>query len=146
MKTFKNFILEEGGSQIPTDSNAFFVGTAGLSSEKVPHDIDDADVKSKVNAILGQTAVSEWLNPKAAVAQMEAKLSLLGLNKTGESDLEFTEGNGSFDIQFNRYGVVTGKTVDTPHDEFEREEKIVSLNVKYEQNENGTYKVIGSLS
>ena len=25
MKTFKNFILEEG-AQIPTDSNAFFVG------------------------------------------------------------------------------------------------------------------------
>ena len=136
MKTFKNFILEEGGSQIPTDGLGVFASSAGLSSEKVPHDIDDADVKAKVNAILGQTAVSEWLNPKAAVAQMEAKLSLLGLNKTGEGDLEFA---------FNRYGVVTGKTVDTPHDEFEREEKIVSLNVKYEQNDNGTYKVIGSL-
>jgi hypothetical protein len=145
MKTFKNFILEDGGSQIPTDGLGLFASSAGLSSEKVPHDIDDADVKAKVNAILGQAAVSEWLNPKACVAQMEAKLSLLGLNKTGESDIEFTEGNGSFDIQFNRYGVVTGKTVDTPHDEFEREEKIVSLNVKYEQNENGTYKVIGSL-
>ena len=47
-----------------------FLWVPGLSSEKVPHDIDDADVKSKVNAILGQTAVSEWLNPKLAVAQM----------------------------------------------------------------------------
>ena len=62
MKTFKNFILEEGGGRFQRILMPF-VG-AGLSSEKVPHDIDDADVKSKVNAILGQTAVSEWLNPK----------------------------------------------------------------------------------
>ena len=36
MKTFRNFLNEN----------------AGLSSEPIPHDIDDIDVKNKVNAIL----------------------------------------------------------------------------------------------
>ena len=131
MKTFKQHLAED-----------LDISYEGMGGE---HNLDDAEVKSRLNAILGSTASMEFINPKAAVAQMEAKLSLLGLNKTGEGDLEFASESGSFDLQFNRYGVVTGKTVDTPHDEFEREEKIVSLNVKYEQNENGTYKVIGSL-
>ena len=131
MKTFKQHLAED-----------LDISYEGMGGE---HNLDDAEVKSRLNAILGSTASMEFINPKAAVAQMEAKLSLLGLNKTGEGDLEFASEEGSFDIQFNRYGVVTGKTVDTPHDEFEREEKIVSLNVKYEQNDNGTYKVIGSL-
>ena len=38
-----------------------------------------------------------------------------------------------------------GKSVDTPIDEIEKEEKIISLKVKYEQLDNGGFKVYGSL-
>ncbi len=136
MKKFKDFIQEQYGHQ----------EDAGLSSTHIPHDIDDADVKQKINAVLGHTASSEYMNPRAAVAQMEAKLALLGLNsKENYNDLEFAEGSGEFDMSFSRYGEIIGKSVDTPFDEIDHEEKIVSLHVRYEQVANGSFKVYGSL-
>jgi hypothetical protein len=136
MKKFKDFIQEQYGHQ----------EDAGLSSTHIPHDIDDADVKQKINAVLGHTASSEYMNPAAAVAQMEAKLALLGLNsKENVNALEFTEGTGEFDLTFSRYGEILGKSVDTPFDEFDHEEKLVNLHVRYEQLETGSFKVYGSL-
>jgi len=117
---------------------------AGLSSEHIPHDINDANVQSKINAILGHTASSEYMNPMAAVEQMKAKLSQLGLNCTDYEDVDFQE-SGEFDLGFSLYGETFGKTVDTPHDEFDKEEKIVSLKVRYERLQNNSYKVYGSL-
>ena len=118
------------------------------------YDINDADVKAKINAILGHTAVSDFLNPMSAVKQMEAKLELLGLNRTSVpsedprnevSDVEFSEENGSFVMPFSRYGQITGKSVDTPIDEIEKEEIVYNLNIRYEQLETGSYKVYGTL-
>jgi len=132
MKSFKNFITEA----------------------QVPYDINDADVKAKINAILGHTAVSEFLNPMSAVKQMEAKLALLGLNRTSVpsedprnevSDVEFSEANGSFVMPFSRYGQIMGKSVDTPIDEIDKEEIVYNLNIRYEQLETGSYKVYGTL-
>tara|TARA_Y100000592_G_scaffold98322_1_gene171122 strand:+ start:3794 stop:4207 length:414 start_codon:yes stop_codon:yes gene_type:complete len=136
MKTFKNFITENHGRE------GFDLRTAGF----VPYEIDDAEVKDRVNALLGHVAVSEYLNPKAAVEQMKAKLSQIGLNpQAADEDLDFTLEEGEFSLAFSKFGEITGKSVDTPIDEFEKEEKIINLNVKYEQLDNGCYKVYGSL-
>ena len=138
MKTFNQFINEGIARGAPLQG-------AGLRAEQIPHDIDDVDVKNKVNAILGHTAVSEYLSPKAAVEQMKAKLSQLGLNpQTADEELEFSEA-GEFDLNFSRYGEIIGKTGNSEIDEIEKEEKVVSLKVKYEQLSNGSYKVYGSL-
>ena len=136
MKSFKEYIQEE---------NMVGFQGAGLSSSKVPYDIDDLEVKNKVNAILGHTAVSEFMNPKAAIAQMESKLSMLGLHKKnsveghGEVQEEEFSGSGEMNLEFSLRGETIGKSVDTPI------EKIVSLKVKYEQLESGSFKVYGSL-
>ena len=42
-------------------------------------------------------------------------------------------------------GETIGKSVDTPIDQLDKEEKIVNLNIRYEQLESGSYKVYGSL-
>ena len=84
------------------------------------------------------------MNPQAAVEQMKSKLSQIGLNPVSNEDMEFSE-SGEFDLNFSRYGEIIGKSVDTPYDEMEKEEKIVSLKVKYEMLENGSYKVYGSI-
>jgi hypothetical protein len=131
MKKFSQFITET--KQV-----------GGLSSTEIPHDIDDAEVKAKINAVLGHTASSEYMNPQAAVEQMKAKLEQLGLAMMKHDDVEFNE-SGEFDLSFSRYGETFGKSVDTPNDEFEKEEKLVSLNVKYERLMNNSYKVYGSL-
>ena len=129
MKTFKNFLFED----------------SGLENGQAPYELDDADVVARVNAVLGHVAVSEYMNPQAAVEQMKSKLSQIGLNPvSSEEELEFSE-SGEFDLNFSRYGEIMGKSVDTPIDELEKEEKIVSLKVKYEQLENGSFKVYGSI-
>tara|TARA_R110002153_G_scaffold76105_2_gene196273 strand:+ start:51 stop:479 length:429 start_codon:yes stop_codon:yes gene_type:complete len=142
MKSFKYFITEAQGIDLRTSGG-------------VPYDINDAEVKSKINAILGHTAVSEFLNPKSAINQMEAKLALLGLSRTSVpsedprnevSDVEFSEGKGSFSMPFSKYGQIMGKSVDTPIDEIEKEEIVYNLNIRYEQLETGSYKVYGELS
>jgi len=125
--------------------NEFMTESAGLSSSHIPHDIDDAEVKAKINAVLGHTASSEYMNPQAAVEQMKAKLAQVGLACVETEAQEFNE-SGEFDLSFSRYGESFGKTVDTPHDEFEKEEKIISLNVRYERLMNNSYKVYGSLA
>lgn len=141
MKTFKDFILETVGDSV------------GLSSEKIPHDLTDEDVKAKINAVLGHVAVSEFLNPEAALNQIEAKLSQVGLMRSepnsddprvNGSELDFSESS-TIQIPFKRYGDIMGKSVDTPHDEIEKEEQILNLEFKIEKLENGTFKVYGSL-
>jgi hypothetical protein len=142
MKTFLEYINE--------DHNVGFDG-AGLSSSHIPYDIEDPAVQAKVNAILGHTAVSEFLNPHAAIAQMESKLSLLGLHKKnsveghGEVQQEDITGSGELNLEFSWLGETIGKSVDTPIDQLDKEEKIVTLKVKYEQLETGSFKVYGSL-
>ena len=142
MKTFLEYINE--------DHNVGFDG-AGLSSSHIPYDIEDPAVQAKVNAILGHTAVSEFLNPQAAIAQMESKLSLLGLHKKnsveghGEVQQEDITGSGELNLEFSWLGETIGKSVDTPIDQLDKEEKIVTLKVKYEQLETGSFKVYGSL-
>ena len=49
MKTFKEYLEEN------------ILQGSGLEAEKVPYDIDNPDVKNKVNAILGHCAVSEFM-------------------------------------------------------------------------------------
>ena len=131
MKTFKEHLVEE--HNWPQE---------GLGGE---HNLDDADIKSKLNAILGHTASSEYLNPKAAIAQMEAKLSLLGLSHDGDiNDIDMNE-SGEFEISFKRYGDIMGKTVDTPHDEIEEEQINYTMKIRTEKLETGGFKVYGSL-
>ena len=143
MKTFIEYLKE-------THSEYGFSG-AGLSSSTVPYDIDNQEVKNKVNAILGHVAVSEFLNPAAAVAQMEAKLGQIGMMKKNSTEdmgrlvPEEFGTSGELDLQFSQMGETIGKSVDTPIDQLDKEEKIVSLKVRYEQLESGSYKVYGSL-
>ena len=60
------------------------------------------------------------------------------------SEIDFSESS-TIQIPFKRYGDIMGKSVDTPHDEIEKEEQILNLEFKIEKLENGTFKVYGSL-
>ena len=43
------------------------------------------------------------------------------------------------------HGEVIGKSVDTPMDELDKEERLVDLKVRYEQLDTGTFKVYGQI-
>ena len=145
MKNFKEFVTE-------LYRPSTFFGS-GLSSEKVPYEVTDEDVKQRINAILGHTAVSEFLNPKAAVGQVESKLAQVGINRVVHSSddprnevaEEDFAGSGEMVVSFSQFGEIVGKSVDTPIDEIEKEEKVIDVKFKYEQLDNGSFKVYGSL-
>lgn len=147
MKKFRDFILEDTMSANALASQY----DAGLSSENIPHDVDDANVKAKINAVLGHTAVSEYMNPNAAISQMEAKLGQLGISRVHNADqgdmpaLEEFDESGEMMVSFTRYGEIMGKSVDTPMDEIEKEEKNYDLKIRYQKLENNSYKVYGEL-
>ena len=65
-------------------------------------------------------------------------------DRSADEELEFSE-SGEFDLNFSRYGEIIGKTGNSEIDEIEKEEKVVSLKVRYEQLLNGSFKVYGSL-
>ena len=141
MKSFKEYITESG----------LGLGIDLRTSHHTPYDVDDSEVKNSINAILGHVAVSEFLNPNAAVAQMESKLGQLGIARMrsadqGEMAMEEEFGDsGEMSLSFSRYGEITGKSVDTPIDELDKEEKTYDLKVRYEKLETGSYKVYGQL-
>ena len=134
MKKFIDFLRE---------SHSGFEG-AGLSSLHKPHDLDEKEVRMRVNAILGHTASSEYMNPHAALSQMEAKLNQLGLSTEGNKDLEVNE-SGEVEIPFKLHGDIMGKSVDTPFDEIDHEQKVYNLKVRFEQLKTGSFKVYGEL-
>ena len=134
MKKFIEFLKE---------THSGFEG-AGLSSLHKPYDLDEAEVRTRVNAILGHTASSEYMNPKAAINQMEAKLNQLGLSTEGIKDLEVNE-SGEVTIPFKLHGDIMGKSVDTPHDEIDHEERVYNLKVRFEELATGSFKVYGEL-
>ena len=131
MKRFAEFIAETHHPQV-----------GGLESQKVPHDIKDPEVVARINAILGHTAVSEYMNPSAAIGQIDSKLGQLGLAL--ETYPEITE-TGEYEVSMKRYGDQFGKSVDTPHDEFDEKVEVVQLKLKVEKLESGSFKVYGSI-
>ena len=132
MKKFAEFIAESHSH----------TQVGGLESQHVPHDIKDPEVVARINAILGHTAVSEYLNPSAAIGQIDSKLGQLGLAL--ETYPEITE-TGEYEVSMKRYGDQFGKSVDTPHDEFDETTEVVQLKLKVEKLESGSFKVYGSI-
>ncbi|MAW10228.1 MAG: hypothetical protein CMO54_00060 [Verrucomicrobiales bacterium] len=132
MKKFAEFIAESHSH----------TQVGGLESQHVPHDIKDPEVVARINAILGHTAVSEYMNPSAAIGQIDSKLGQLGLAL--ETYPEITE-TGEYEVSMKRYGDQFGKSVDTPHDEFDEKVEVVQLKLKVEKLESGSFKVYGSI-
>ena len=90
------------------------------------------------------------MNPHADYRADRGKISCLGLSKVksvgdmGEVQHEEFADSGEMSLQFSA-GEIVGKSVDTPMDELDKEEKIFEVVVKYEKLENNFFKVYGSL-
>ena len=68
MKTFKTYLQE--------DLDHSYEGMSG------EHNIDDAEIKSRLNAILGHTASMEFINPKAQLHKWKRNLLYLDCRMT----------------------------------------------------------------
>ena len=73
MKTFKQHIKEDGKMVGTATSNAVEDGNIGV------HNIHDPKILNKVNAFVGSIANGEYIKPEAALSQLSAKLSTIGV-------------------------------------------------------------------
>ena len=144
MKNFKLY-MEEGpdiqetapSSQVGVDTTINQQGGAD------PYNIQDPEVLKRVNAFVGSIADREYLIPENAVKQLKDFMERIGLSFDLPENLP---ESGSVDLPMKRWGGVFGKSIDTPFDEFDREEGIdKSIRITVEGLRNNSWKVYAKI-
>ena len=135
MKSYKQFVVES-----PTVGVGEPVSQTGGTDS---YDIQNAEVLKRINAFVGSIADREYLIPENALHQLKNFLERIGL----EFEMpELPEGNGNVTVELRRYGGIFGKSVDTPHNEFENERGTdKSLSIKVEKMTNHSWKVYAEI-
>ena len=135
MKSYKQFVVETPTVGVGEPVNQ----TGGTDS----YDIQNSEVLKRVNAFVGSIADREYLIPENALHQLKNFLERIGL----EFEMpELPEGNGNVTVELRRYGGIFGKSVDTPHNEFENERGTdKSLSIKVEKMTNHSWKVYAEI-
>jgi len=135
MKSYKQFVVETPTVGVGESVNQ----TGGTDS----YDIQNSEVLKRVNAFVGSIADREYLIPENALHQLKNFLERIGL----EFEMpELPSGNGNVTVELRRYGGIFGKSVDTPHNEFENERGTdKSLSIKVEKMTNHSWKVYAEI-
>jgi len=135
MKSYKQFVVETPTVGVGEPVNQ----TGGTDS----YDIQNSEVLKRVNAFVGSIADREYLIPENALHQLKNFLERIGL----EFEMpELPSGNGNVTVELRRYGGIFGKSVDTPHNEFENERGTdKSLSIKVEKMTNHSWKVYAEI-
>ena len=125
MKKFKNYMAESQPENRPTfhrnPSNGY---------------LDDQVVK-KVNALIGRNIMEDSADPEGQIALIRNSLMKIGL--TFNPAPPMVEESGEFSLPLTLFGGRFGKDVDTPHDEFLKDDGIshnieggLALHISYE--------------
>lgn len=128
---------------------------AGTSSQDLaidkninPGSFNDPEVLRKLNAWVG-TIAGSYVIPEQAVRKLRESLSKIGL--TFDS-IPVMEGSGSIELPLTLFGGRFGKDVDTPHDEFMKDDGIsqqkeggLALVLNYDMNEDNSYRLTASI-
>ena len=144
MKNFKRYTEE--GPDIMETAPASMVGvdtTINQQGGSEPYDIQDPAVLKRVNAFVGSIADREYLIPENAVRQLKDFMERIGLSFDLPEELP---ESGSVTIPMKRYGGVTGKSIDTPFDEFDTDDGIdASMRITVEGLRNNSWKVYAKI-
>ena len=114
--------------------------------------IHDEKVLQRLNGFVGGIAQQEYMQPDAAMKQLNNKLNIMGLNFV-EPKIESDKGNASVDVtQFGgRYGKTSDNTTSGEGDIengdgiSHRKENGLKLEFNWEKQANNTYKVFANL-
>ena len=144
MKNFKQYMEE--GPDIQEDAPGSMVGvstTINQDGGADPYNIQDPAVLKRVNAFVGSIADREYLIPENAVKQLKDFMERIGLSFDLPDELP---ESGSVTIPMKRWGGVTGKSLDTPFDEFDTDDGIdKSLQITVEGLRNNSWKVYAKI-
>jgi hypothetical protein len=139
MKSFQDFISEDAPGA--TTGSGSTVSKSGGSE---PFNINDPVVLKRVNAFVGSIGDREYLVPENAVHQLKGFLERIGL--TFPKGLELPE-SGGVTVPLQRHGGTFGKSIDTPFDEFDREDENTgkSIKIDVEELKNNSWKVYAKI-
>ena len=142
MKTFKQHI-KEGGS--------YGVGTPHQSSVEDgsmgAHNIHEPAILQRVNAFVGSIADKEYIQPQAALSQLEARLTSIGVQLKDSISIDDKKGTFESALVFNggRFGKDTDGSDINDDGISHKVGKELKLKGRYETLENGAVKVYAEL-
>jgi hypothetical protein len=112
-----------GGVQFPSATPREISAT----SDEGAYYIQRKSQLNRINAFLDAFSRKEYIDPRGALAMLRAKLNITGLDFEFNKGTNFNEeGQNVFPV--TRFGGTFGKSLDTPHDEFETTDGISDYN------------------
>ena len=142
MKTYKQHI-KEGGS--------YGVGTPHQTSVEdvsmCAHNIHEPAILQRVNAFVGSIADKEYIQPEAALSQLEARLTSIGVQLKDSITIDDKKGTFESALVFNggRFGKDTDGSDINDDGISHKVGKELKLKGRYETLENGAVKVYAEL-
>ena len=141
MKTLKDIMNESGMNPAHSHSKH--------DSDHDMVDVSDDNVVRRLNSFLGCIADMDHMLPEQTIEVVRRRLANIGLSFP---TAEIVEDKGNISLPLTQFGGRFGKDIDTPHNEFIKDDGIShrveggrSINFVYEKKENGKFKVTAEI-
>ena len=142
MKTFKQHIKEGGSYGVGTPHQ-----TSVEDGSMGAHNIHEPAILQRVNAFVGSIADKEYIQPEAALSQLEARLTSIGVQLKDSISIDDKKGTFESALVFNggRFGKDTDGSDINDDGISHKVGKELKLKGRYETLENGAVKVYAEL-
>ena len=142
MKTFKQHIKEGGSYGVGTPHQ-----TSVEDGSMGAHNIHEPAILQRVNAYVVSIADKEYIQPEAALSQLEARLGSIGVQLKDSITIDDKKGNFESALVFNggRFGKDTDGSDINDDGISHKVGKELKLKGRYETLENGAVKVYAEL-
>ena len=142
MKTVKQHIKEGGSYGVGTPHQ-----TSVEDGSMGAHNIHEPAILQRVNAFVGSIADKEYIQPEAALSQLEARLTSIGVQLKDSITIDDKKGTFESALVFNggRFGKDTDGSDINDDGISHKVGKELKLKGRYETLENGAVKVYAEL-
>lgn len=142
MKTFKQHIKEGGSYGVGTPHQ-----TSVEDGSMGAHNIHEPAILQRVNAFVSSIADKEYLQPEAALSQLEARLTSIGVQLKDSITIDDKKGTFESALVFNggRFGKDTDGSDINDDGISHKVGKELKLKGSYETLQNGAVKVYAEL-
>ena len=144
MKTFKQHIKEGGQMGVGTTSHSASVEDTVMGLQP---DISKPEILNRVNAFVGAIADREYVQPEAALSQLQQSLATIGVQLKDSITIDGKKGTFESGLRGNggRFGKDTDGSDINDDGLTHKVGKELKLKGRYETLENGAVKVYAEL-
>ena len=144
MKTFKQHIKEGGQMGVGTTSHSASVEDTVMGLQP---DISKPEILNRVNAFVGAIADREYVQPEAALSQLQQSMATIGIQLKDSITIDGKKGTFESGLRANggRFGKDTDGSDINDDGLTHKVGKELKLKGRYETLENGAVKVYAEL-